>query len=89
MNPCVEHCWMRFGKQYSHECDKECDFAKVVVENKELKQTMVQSMKHGHWIHTEGNLYCCSVCSGYPSYIPAQCRTSKFCPNCGAKMDMK
>lgn len=44
---------------------------------------------HGRWIYNEkGNLYRCSVCLGYPSFIPTHCHISKFCPNCGAKMDL-
>lgn len=48
----------------------------------------VSPVVHAGWIHTNGNLYCCSACCGYPSYTPEDCRTSKFCPHCGAKMDL-
>lgn len=34
--PCYEHCYLRYGKQYTKECDNECNYAKVVRENKEL-----------------------------------------------------
>lgn len=47
------------------------------------------AIKHGKWVHTEGNLYYCSVCLGYPSYIPTKCQILKYCPNCGAEMDKK
>lgn len=37
-NPCVEHCFNRYGKQYSSECDEYCDYAKAVKEKKMLEE---------------------------------------------------
>ena len=37
-NPCVEHCFNRYGKQYSSECDGNCDYAKAVKEKKMLEE---------------------------------------------------
>lgn len=37
-NPCVEHCFNRYGKQYSSECDENCDYAKAVKEKKMLEE---------------------------------------------------
>lgn len=37
--PCYEHCYIRFGKQYSKECDSSCDYARVILENKKLKSS--------------------------------------------------
>lgn len=49
----------------------------------------VAPVAHGRWIRTEyGTLLYCSVCHGYPSFVPTHCHISQFCPNCGAKMDM-
>ena len=36
-NPCYEHCYLRWGKQYAKKCDDNCVFAKVCLENRELK----------------------------------------------------
>lgn len=36
-NPCVEHCFNRFGKQYTVDCDENCEFAKVIKEKKKLE----------------------------------------------------
>lgn len=36
--PCRDHCYVRCGKSYTKECDTECDYAKVCLENKELKE---------------------------------------------------
>lgn len=36
--PCHEHCWEKYGKQYTEECDTKCDYAKVCLENKKLKE---------------------------------------------------
>lgn len=30
MNPCIEFCHIRHGKEYSKECDDYCDYAKAV-----------------------------------------------------------
>ena len=29
-NPCYEHCFLRYGKEYSPECDLKCEYAKAV-----------------------------------------------------------
>ncbi len=83
MNPCVDYCYLRYGKQYSHDCDSKCEYAKVVLENKTLKKAIV----HAQWLCNKENEYTsiasCSNCKkiGNIKY--------KFCPNCGAKMDIK
>lgn len=30
--PCIEHCYLRFGKQYTPDCDDKCAYAKAVKE---------------------------------------------------------
>ena len=30
--PCFEHCFLRFGKQYTPDCDDKCAYAKAVKE---------------------------------------------------------
>lgn len=32
--PCHDHCYLRYGKQYTKECDTTCDYAKAVKEGK-------------------------------------------------------
>ena len=32
--PCFEHCHIRYGKQYTKECDDNCNYAKAVKESK-------------------------------------------------------
>lgn len=29
-NPCIDHCYLRYGKQYSKECKENCAYAKAV-----------------------------------------------------------
>lgn len=43
MNPCTEYCYLRYGKQYSKECDDECEFASWVQIAKDL-QTKLDSI---------------------------------------------
>lgn len=44
-NQCYEHCYLRFGKQYTPDCDDKCDYAKAVKENKLLKEEMDRPIK--------------------------------------------
>lgn len=34
INPCIELCHQRYGKQYSSDCNDKCEYAKVVKEKK-------------------------------------------------------
>lgn len=29
MNPCIDYCFQRFGRQYTPECDAHCAYAKA------------------------------------------------------------
>lgn len=29
-NPCLEHCYQKYDKQYSSDCDNNCEFAKAI-----------------------------------------------------------
>lgn len=31
--PCRDHCYLRYGRQYTEECDTTCDYARVCLEN--------------------------------------------------------
>jgi hypothetical protein len=31
--PCYEHCYLRYGVQYTEECDTNCNYAKVIKES--------------------------------------------------------
>lgn len=37
MIPCRDHCYLRYGKEYTSDCDTTCDYARVVKENEALK----------------------------------------------------
>lgn len=49
----------------------------------------VAPVVHGKWNDNKYGLCFCSVCGYPPSYVPAHCFASSFCPKCGSKMDMK
>jgi len=36
-NPCVEHCYIKYGKLYSQECNTECEYAKAIKDKQELE----------------------------------------------------
>lgn len=43
MNPCKDYCYLRFGKQYSADCDTSCEFAKAVKSVEKAIESMIQS----------------------------------------------
>ena len=45
----------------------------------------VQEVKHGEWLHKNGEMYC-SIC-GSEALMDEVYYQSPHCPNCGAKMD--
>lgn len=42
MIPCKDHCYIRFGKQYTEDCDTRCDYAKAVKESQQLRSEVVK-----------------------------------------------
>lgn len=62
--------------------EKECAYTLLV---KSAPTADVQEIKHGHWIeiNNEMGMHRCSQCR---EIVGGQTR-SRFCPNCGAKMD--
>ena len=71
----------------------ESDFAR---DTREAAQRLIDEqptiearpMVHGEWIY-EYHTWHCNICGCHPykGYIPKE--PSKFCPNCGARMDGK
>lgn len=52
--------------------------------------TAAEPIKHGRWVPVTNGRggFECSVCTNYaPSYRDGVEWLSRFCPNCGAKMD--
>ena len=37
-DPCYEHCYLRWRKEYTKECDNTCNYARLYLENKKLKE---------------------------------------------------
>ena len=61
---------------------------------KSLKPADVAPVVHGRWMPQKGGGLCCSECGGYALDEPDGnfihvAVPSKFCPNCGAKMDAR
>ena len=40
MDPCIDYCFNRFGKEYTKDCDNNCEYAKVIAENKKLQSDL-------------------------------------------------
>ena len=43
--PCVDHCYIRHGKQYSIECDDTCEYEKIVKEKKALEDQQIEGLE--------------------------------------------
>lgn len=59
-----------------------------------LKAADVQPVKHGRWKYYENNgiidTYICTNCQGKVEMaIDVDSSSFKYCPNCGARMDLK
>ena len=40
-NPCIDYCYIRYGRQYEPgECEKRCEFASVYAEKRALEQKL-------------------------------------------------
>ena len=39
-NPCYEYCYLRFGKQYTEDCNNTCEYAKQVNEKNKLEEQL-------------------------------------------------
>lgn len=37
INPCIDFCYHRYGRQYSQECDDKCEYAKLIKEKSRLE----------------------------------------------------
>jgi predicted secreted protein len=44
-NPCIDYCYIRYGREYTHECEDRCDYARVCKELRELKQKVYEDKK--------------------------------------------
>ena len=66
-NPCVEHCYNSYGKQYSPDCGDECEFAKAVKENKLFKEETDRPIKT---LEELASQFCClTECKNCPVMI--------------------
>lgn len=45
MMPCIDYCYIRFGKRYTESCDANCEFARVIKENKMLRADVARLTK--------------------------------------------
>ena len=75
INPCIDLCYTRYGKQYSPDCDDKCEYAKIAKEKKLLEKEMDRPIK------TLGELasqFCCvTECKNCP--IDCSLRRQTYC----------
>lgn len=66
-NPCVEHCYNRYGKQYSPDCDDKCEYAQTLKEKKLLEEEMDRPIKT---LKELASQFCClTECKNCPVVI--------------------
>jgi len=81
-------------RKYCKECRRldgeccrayECKYEDCIDIIKDAPTADVQEVKHGKWETSKGERYSgrCSCCNCYST------DDYKYCPNCGAKMDLK
>ena len=89
------------GIGVANECVQQaCEMALKYINELEAKLADSKPVKHGKWIYNPNGMdfnlgaWECSVCTQKNNNLPCSrnispyiCVGSKYCPNCGAKMD--
>ena len=83
------------------DSSQQYGFAEAIWVERTLPDADVVEQRHGEWVWDENGMdwglgaWRCSECGSKPEtwweasqkYVPRRCSGSKYCPNCGAKMD--
>ena len=70
--------------------DHYCLSQKVIRIEDIMAAPTVDPVRHGHWIEDGDSDGCgCSICGHEYCYLLPDKDILKFCPNCGAKMDIE
>lgn len=56
---------------------------------KNVPQIEARPVRHGKWNYSGGQFKNCSRCNGYVELKTSGVQYWKFCPHCGALMDLK
>lgn len=66
-NPCFEHCYIRYGKEYTPDCDNKCDYARTARDLRLIEEELHRP------VNTLGELAirCCEMleCKNCPVHI--------------------
>ena len=49
MDPCIDYCFNHFGKEYTKDCDNNCEYAKAIAENKKLQADLAHVTAERNW----------------------------------------
>lgn len=80
---------------FESKCIKECEFCPFNIYNGESSQCALvvlapavdaEPVQHGRWIGTPIGTIKCSLCGGSYNIYKG---FAKYCPNCGARMDLE
>lgn len=70
-NPCIEYCYIKYGRRYTTSCDTVCEFARIAKENRELR-AIIERLTAGRDKDNAQKAYCastsiqCSFCQPGP-----------------------
>ena len=77
MNPCKDWCFARFGKEYTQECDKHCDYARLHIELKQLRANLDRVKADRNAAIEQLHGYC-PACKNYtPNHNEGACAECK------------
>jgi rubrerythrin len=74
--------------KYTEYINGDVTVSKDLVEK--IPTADVQEVKHGHWARLGWDEWCCTCCGFVTTTEGSWDKpTEKYCPNCGAKMDLE
>ena len=71
-------------RPYGHT-DEPIPFETLVSDLRDMKATDVAPVRHGQWVPCDNGGYYCSYCDHRVAFLVH----NRYCPNCGAKMDLE
>lgn len=79
MNPCIDYCFNHFNKEYTKDCDNNCEYAKVIVKNKKLQADLARMTAERDAAITDLKKWSiCATCKNYcPRNKSTHCRVKR------------
>jgi len=79
---------MKYCPDDDGTCSKaDADPREMLDEIENISAVDAEPVRHGRWIHDNNNLYGCSECLSRETM--SHRKLKNYCPDCGAKMEVK